>query len=117
MEDLRNRIQETNNGVEVIDDEAFMNQVLNSLPETYDSLTEKLQCDIDKKGAEKLTIEDMAEQLALKFSKMWIHQGDNNDNDKTALMGFNNQFQKKCYFCSKIGHKGADCCKQTKSNN
>ena len=116
MEDLRNRIQEANNGVEIIDDDGFMNQVLNSLPETYDSLTEKLQADIDKKGDDKLTIEDMAEQLALKFSKLRMHQGEAQDHDETALVGFNNQFKKKCYYCGKIGHKGADCRERMKNN-
>ena len=117
MEDLRNRIQDANNRVEIINNDAFMNQVLNSLPEAYDSLTEELQADIDKKGDVKLTIEDMAEQLALKFSKLKMHKNEEKVYEETALIGFVNQFKGKCNFRGKNRHKAVDCRKWAKNNN
>ena len=115
MDNLRTTIHELMGGKTVIDDEAFMHQVLNSLPRSYETMVEKLQGQIDLDGAEKLTIVKMIEELGMKSAKLKHFKKSPQGPEELALVGYN-KFKGRCHFCGKIGHKASNCRdKQSKS--
>ena len=101
-------------GSEVISDDDFMHQILNTLPSKFESLSEKFQRDIDKHGGEKLTILDMIEQLSLKNDKLKAGRNASHSGpEELAFVGFN-QFKGRCNYCGKIGHKATQCWEKKK---
>lgn len=114
LENIRNKIHEITEGKEVISDKDFMNQVLNSLPSTYDSLAENLLAMVDQ-DKDPLTISNMVQELSEKCAKLKTgKRGNKGNTEEIALIGFNNQFKGKCSFCGKIGHKSVDCFERKK---
>ena len=101
-------------GGEVIADNDFMHQVLYGLPTKFESLSKKLQQDINKKEEKKLSILDMIEQLSLKNAKLKSGKmASYSGPEELAFVGFN-QFKGKCNHCGKIGHKAANCWEKKK---
>ena len=117
LENIRLKIHDIAKGKEVISDQDFMYQVLNSLPPAYDSLVENLQAMVDHAN-DPLTISSMVQELNEKSAKLKIgKRGNREHTEKIALVGFNNQFKGKCNYCGKIGHKSVNCFEKNMDKN
>jgi hypothetical protein len=107
LEDLRGRME--NMGSEMTDDQ-FILHVVNNLTEDYMNQVENLERRIGSE-TDPLDIEDVREELNLKFERLKT-RGKNNsddDDDEHALFAGGNKSRSKCNHCGKFGHKSADC--------
>lgn len=108
LENLKDRLNEAGSRCT---EEELLEHALNNLPKEYENVVAKLE---DRLGAENnpLTIEDLRDELNLKYERMGFrngkggrHYGD--DRDETAL--FAGGFKGKCNSCGELGHKARDC--------
>ena len=106
MEDLRLHL---NDAGSMMTEDHFMTQILNSLTNDY-----LLQVTLMEKriGAtnEKLTIEEMKNELSLAYERLDGHGKrpvNDFDGEETALASYS-QFKGKCKNCGKIGHKAVN---------
>ena len=111
LEDLRVRLIAAGSKM---DDDEFLEHVLNSLPKDYEIVVSKLE---DRLGAETdpLTIEDVRSALNLKYQRLTKGKGGSNgassdDGHETAL--FAGGFKGNCNNCGEWGHKGYQCPKK-----
>ena len=105
MEDLRTRLEPM--GWKV-DDTQFLVKILNSLPDDY----EYQMNDMEKRIGNGLTIEDVREELNLRFERLCDKEKKskkhgNGNGGETAL--FAGGFKGRCHNCGKYGHKASDC--------
>ena len=110
LEDLRSRLQVMN--WEVTDTQ-FMVKILNSLPDDYENQMNVLERRIGSNGEDSLTIEDIREELNLRFERI-------NDREKRSLkdevienggemaLFAGGQFKGRCHNCGKYGHKASE---------
>ncbi len=103
LEGIRMRLKDMNSD---ISDEDFMIHVLNNLPSEYEVQVSKLE---DRLGSatNALMIEDLQNELNLKYARMKKSTQDGGGNDK-ALASFG-CYKKKCTNCGKFGHKASKC--------
>ena len=110
LEDLRVRLIAAGSKM---DDEVFLEHVLNNLPKEYEVVVSKLE---DKLGVD-LTIEDVRSALNLRYQRLTKGKtsttGSSDGEHETAL--FAGGFKGKCNNCGEWGHKGYQCPK--KGNN
>jgi gag-polypeptide of LTR copia-type/Zinc knuckle len=89
----------------VMTDDQFIVQVLNSLTSDYKLQMLLLEKQIGNK-VNPLSIEELKEELNLRFERLSTSQNDNLG-EENAL--FTSQFKGKCRNCGKLGHKAAQC--------
>ena len=89
-----------------ISNEDFKIHMLNNLPKEYKSIIEKLIPDISI-----LDIDDMREELQVKYNCLMKYSNGNNNEEDQALVANQGckQLKGKCLKCGKVGHKAASC--------
>ena len=102
LEDLRIKLETMGS---VMTDDQFIVQVLNSLTSDYKLQMLLLEKQIGNKD-NPLSIEELKEELNLRFERLSTSQNDNLG-EESAL--FTSQFKGKCRNCGKFGHKAALC--------
>ena len=107
MEDWRTQMLSMNHP---ISDEQFMVHIINLLPKAYELEVSQLE---KRVGAinNPLTIEDMREELDLRYERLNIRDDDDDDDgdgEEQALYA-SSGFKGKCHKCGKYGHKAANC--------
>jgi hypothetical protein len=119
MEDLRTSLKMMN--WEVMETQ-FMVQILNSLNDNYGRQVESLEKWIKKQGNKALTLEDICEDLNLRYEhlgkkeKRSFKEEEGEDKGETALYT-GGKFKGHCHNCRKYGHKGADCNEKKNTKN
>jgi hypothetical protein len=120
LEELRLQIDEPyvgSSNQKMITDDQFVLHVLNTLPEEYDHMVAQLACELEKED-NKETITKISEKLGEQYEKTndkrWGSR--NEDSGETALFTTDTsnwkptkQFQGRCNFCGRIGHKTPQC--------
>jgi len=103
LEGIRSKLKDMGSD---ISDEDFLIHVLNNLPSEYEVQVSKLE---DKLGSamNALTIEDVRNELNLKYARMKRTSDDGGESEKALSMI--NHFKGKCTHCGKQGHKGSEC--------
>jgi len=89
-----------------ISNEDFCIHVLNNLPTEYEVQVSKFE-DCLGSMTNALMIEDLQNELNLKYARMKKHTQDGGANNK-ALASFR-CYKKKCTNCGKSGHKASKC--------
>ena len=109
----KKRIELANTGL-IMDDETFINHLLNSHPPAeYDGailvIKEKLRgstCDLAQ-------VEQLLDYnyLSMKYEKCWEEEEDDYAlfASPSKKKGQKNQFKGRCGYCGEIGHKAANC--------
>ena len=115
LENLKDRLNEAGSKCS---DEELLEHALNNLPKEYEHVVAKLE---DRLGdaSNPLTIEDLRDELNLKYERMGFrngkgggkHSGGGNDGEDAAF--FAGGYKGKCNACGEWGHK-AKFCKKTK---
>jgi gag-polypeptide of LTR copia-type len=106
LEDLRFRMAEMQSSMT---DDQFLRHVLNGLDKEYEHQVNLIERRVDA-SSNPLTIEEMRDELCLRFERL-SHKtvdGDLGQEEEQALYT-GHQLKGKCYYCGKIGHKGANC--------
>ena len=115
LEDLRTQLETMN---WTVTDTQFMVKILNSLTDDYENQMEDLEKRIGKTGSDALTIEDIREELNLRYERLTekerkSQKKDYGNGSETAL--FAGGFKGRCHNCGKYGHKAVEC--KDKNNN
>jgi len=90
-------------------DDDLLVHVLNGLPKEYEVQQSKME---DRLGSTSnpLTIEDLRNELNLKFMRMQKSEKDENgDEADKALSTMGKKSKTKCRHCGKFGHKSTSC--------
>ncbi len=92
--------------------------MVNNLTEDYMNQVQNLERRIGS-VTNPLDIEDVWEELNLKFERLKTRgkNNSNEDDDEHALFAGGNKSRSKCNHCGKFGHKSADCYPKGKGNN
>ena len=111
MEKKRNELANTGH---IIDDEAFITHLLNSLPQAeYEGailvINERLRGSTCNLAQVEQLLED--KYLSLKYVKGWEEEDDNYAlfASPAKKKGQKKQFKGRCGYCGQIGHKAANC--------
>lgn len=112
LEDLQVQINSAK--PDSITEDELIEHILGNLPSVYDIEIHTLRKRLDDLEM-PLTIEEVREELNLKFEMMnrRFRGSGNQDSDETAL--FAGGFKGKCHSCGKFGHRARDC--SLKANN
>jgi gag-polypeptide of LTR copia-type len=105
------RLQMEEMGSDMTDD-AFMTYVINNLTKDYENLVDTLGRRVGKYAKDKLTIEELRQELNLRFQRLKKYNNDNNNNNgkrDEQVMYAGAKFKGKCRHCGKYGHKIAGC--------
>jgi hypothetical protein len=113
LEDIQ--IQMSTLGSEMTDGQ-FIMKIMNNLPSDYDNIIDilgnRLSFELDdEKNNDRLTIEELREELSLKYERMQERKKMTNSgggSEDTALYA-GGKFKGKCHHCGKYGHKSTRC--------
>jgi gag-polypeptide of LTR copia-type len=111
MQTLRLKIADADK-TQKIEDRAFILHILNKLPESYETMVELIEKDINSNNMR--TIDSVLEKLVLRFQRI---QGRNKSGSLNGGNGKSGEdvtlyaggFKGKCNNCSKYGHKANQC--------
>jgi hypothetical protein len=112
LEDIRTRMEEMGSKMT---DEQFMLHVMNNLSSDYENQVNKVEDRVGNK-TNPLDIEELRDELCLRFERLNTKEDSDESEDEKALFGA--QFKGRCRVCGKWGHKGTECRsnKETKGN-
>jgi len=98
----------------VIEEEDYIEHILNSLPADYDATIESCNKDLNTIGF--LELEEVKEQIRARHSRICKHKGidpqtvDDEDTEKAlTAKNYKKPFKGMCNTCGKQGHKSVDC--------
>ena len=116
LENLKDRLNEAGSKCS---DEELLEHALNNLPKEYEHVVAKLE---DRLGDEKnpLTIEDLRDELNLKYERMGFRSGKggkNSGNEGEDAAFFAGGYKGKCNACGEWGHKAKFCRKKKENDN
>lgn len=110
MEYIRVQLEELSSEMTDIQ---FMTQIINNLTDDYEVLVEI----VGRRLMDDLTIEELRNELNLRFERLQDKRHNNNNNSNNSnddnkpehAMYAGGKFKGKCNHCGKIGHKVKDC--------
>ena len=108
LEDLRQRLAEMKS---MMTDDQFIMHILNNLDREYEYQVNLMERRVGA-ATETLTVEEMRDELCLRFERMSKQKNDGSlgiDDEEEHALYAGTQFKGKCYVCGMIGHKGANC--------
>ena len=114
LEDLQ--VQINNSKPDTITEDDLIEHILGNLPSVYDIEIHALRKRLDQ-ADDPLTIEEVREELNLKFEMMnrRFRGNPSQVEEETAL--FAGGYKGKCYSCGKFGHRAKDCRGNNSNNN
>jgi hypothetical protein len=103
LEDLRGQLENMSFN---IDENQFMIHILNNLTKDYEVQVTLLERDIGS-TSNPLTIEEIRNELSLRYERLKKSSASTTDSDKALFAG--GKFKGNCHYCGKQGHKREDC--------
>jgi hypothetical protein len=94
-----------------ISDTQFLLHIMNNLTPEYENQINLHEQRIDD-DFNPLSIEDLREELNLRYERLNCRKRDENHNDwqdQDRALYAGGQFNGKCRLCGKIGHKAVEC--------
>jgi hypothetical protein len=113
LEDIRSRMEDMKSQMT---DDQFILHVVNNLTDDYMNQVKSLERRIGA-PTNPTDIEDVREELNLKFERLKSRNKSNSDDEEEehAMFADGNKSRSKCNHCGKFGHKSADCFSKGKS--
>jgi len=96
-----------------INQEDYIEHILDSLPAEYDATIEFIQKDINDIGF--MDLEEVKEMIRARHSRICKHKGidpqtvEDGDTEKALTAKYHKKFKGFCNTCGKQGHKSTDC--------
>ena len=105
LEEMRMQLEEMSS---TMSDDQFLIHILNNLTGDYELQVALLEKRIGN-TSNPLTVDELREELNLKFERMNAKKDDGTDDGDAEQALVSGQFKGKCHNCGKIGHKSVNC--------